>query len=148
MLMAVAYGYVAMTLKDISKNRTPRDPRKPETWFAALMQSGGAGIYGDFFLGKVNRFGNDFLNTLAGPSLGTLGEIAKAGTLALHGEVEGARDQAIRTAMGNTPFINLWYTRAAMDWLILDRVKEWMSPGYKRRMLRQMRREFGQKRIW
>ena len=148
MLTSVAYGYLAMTLKDLSKNRTPRDPLKLETWLAAAMQSGGAGIYGDFLLGSSSRFGNSFLETLAGPLFGDVGNLVMAGSSALHGEFERAGDKTIRTLMGSMPYINLWYTKAAMDWLFLDGVKEWMSPGYKARMLRNMEKEFGQTELW
>ncbi len=144
---ALAFGYMAMTLKDISKNRTPRDPLKKETWFAAAMQSGGLGIFGDFFLGKVNRFGGGFTETLAGPFMGELGNLVDVGSHILHGEGKEARDLAIRSTMNNMPYLNLWYTRAAMDWLLLDRIKEAMSPGYKRRMRQNMEKEFGQQTL-
>ncbi|MDL2267178.1 hypothetical protein LJC46_04225 [Desulfovibrio sp. OttesenSCG-928-G15] len=147
MTSALAYGYVAMTLKDLAKNRTPKDPTKPETWAAAAMQSGGAGIYGDFFLGKANRFGNDFLETLAGPTLGELSSIVNALNGIAHGDVEKGRDTLIRVGIGNTPFGNLWYTKAATDWLFLDNLKEWMSPGYKRRLRKNMEKEYGQRQL-
>jgi hypothetical protein len=115
--------------------------------FAAVLQSGGAGIFGDFLLGTQSRFGNSLLETLAGPLAGTVGDFAKAAGLTLHGDVAAGRDQAIRAAVNTTPFINLWYTRAAMDYLFLDGMREWMSPGYKRRMLRRMRKDYGQRPI-
>jgi hypothetical protein len=145
---ALAFGYLAMILKDISRGRTPRDPRKAETWLAAAMQSGGAGIFGDFFLGKVNRFGGGFADTVVGPLGGVVADLVKTGTLALHGEPGEARDQAIRTAMNNMPYLNLWYTRAAMDWLLLDRIKEALSPGYKRRLRQTMEKEYGRTSLY
>ena len=50
----------------------------------------------------------------------------------------------MRLAMGNAPFINLWYTRAALDWMLLYHVREMMSPGTLRRTERKMKKEFGQ----
>ena len=147
MISALAYGYIAMTLKDLAKGNSPKDPQKLETWMAAALQSGGAGIYGDFFLGKANRFGNNFLETLAGPTLGEISTIANALNGAFHGDVAGARDSLIRVGLGNIPYGNLWYTKAAGDWLFMDGIKEWMSPGYKRRMLRNMRKDYGQEEL-
>ena len=144
---ALAFGYIAMTLKDISKNRTPRDPNKPETWFAALAQSGGIGIFGDFLLGKFNRFDGELVEVAVGPLGGGIADLAKTGSLALHGEFGDASDRAIRMTMDNVPYLNLFYTQAAMDWLVLDRIKEAMSPGWKRRMLRQMESDFGQQQL-
>lgn len=147
MTTAMAYGYIAMTLKDLAKGRTPKDPAKLETWMAAALQSGGAGIYGDFFLGKANRFGNSFLETLAGPTLGEVSTIANALNGAFHGDIESGRDSLIRVGLGNLPYGNLWYTKAATDWLFMDGIKEWMSPGYKRRMKRNMEKDYGQREI-
>ena len=147
MASSLAYGYIAMSLKDLAKNRTPKDPARLETWYAAALQSGGLGIYGDFFLGKANRFGNGFLETLAGPTMGEMSNVVRAIQDAMHGDIENSRDTLIRVGIGNIPFGNLWYTKAAADWLFFDDLKEWMSPGYKRRMLRNMREEYGQRQI-
>lgn len=145
---ALAYGYLAMTLKDYAKNRTHRDPLKPETWLAAAMQSGGAGIYGDFLLGKMNRFGNGALETAAGPMLGDISSIIMAANSMVHGEFEQGRDRLIRTGMSNLPYINMFYVKPAADYFILDSIREWMSPGYKGRMRREMEREFGQRPLF
>lgn len=141
-LNALAFGYASMVLKDLSKGRLPRDPGKWETWLAAAMQSGGAGIYGDFFLAKANRFGNDLAGTLAGPSLGMLGDATKIPGMLIRGEGRDALEQGIRTTLDNAPFINLWYTRAALDWTLLYHVREWMSPGALARAERKMKQEY------
>lgn len=143
-LSSIAFGYVAMTAKDISKGRTPRDPRKKETWMAAIMQSGGAGIYGDFLLGKVNRFGNDFVSTLVGPLGGAVDDAVKVGGQLVRGEFENAGEDALRLAMSNAPFVNLWFTRGALDWGLLYHMREMMSPGTLKRTERKMKTEFGQ----
>ena len=143
-LSSIAFGYVAMTAKDISKGRTPRDPRKKETWLAAIMQSGGAGIYGDFLLGKVNRFGNDFASTLVGPLSGAVVDAVKVGGQLVRGEFEHAGEDALRLTMDNAPFVNLWFTRSALDWGLIYHMREMMSPGTLARTERKMRTEFGQ----
>lgn len=143
-LNALAFGYASMVLKDLSKGRSPREWDKWETWLAAAMQSGGAGIYGDFFLAKANRFGNDLAGTLAGPLLGTAGDVAKIPGMLLRGEGRDALEQSIRTTLDNAPFINLWYTRAALDWTLLYHVREWMSPGTLARTERKMKETYGQ----
>jgi hypothetical protein len=64
--------------------------------------------------------------------------------------------QAIRTGddpfakmanfiQGNTPFINLFYLRMAMDYLILYNIKEWQNPGYLKRMEKRLKKETNQK---
>ena len=146
-LSSVAFGYAAMTLKDISKGRTPRSLTEKETWFAAMAQSGGAGIFGDFLFGSVNRFGNTFLETVSGPLAGVGGEIVKITSEALHGDFANGADDTLRLAMANAPFVNLWFTRAAMDWGLIYHVREMLSPGTLRRTERKMKTEFGQEFI-
>ena len=139
-LWMTVFGYGAMTLKDLIKGRSPRDPLSPATWSAAMMQGGAFGIYGDFLFGEMkNRFGGGFLATVAGPTFGTVSDIAD-----LWGRIRAGEDaaaQTFRLAIANTPFANLFYTRMALDYLILYRVQEWLNPGYLRRMERRIEKE-------
>jgi len=144
----LAFGYLAMTLKDMTRGRTPRDPSKPETWAAAALQMGAFGVYGDFVFGQVNSHGSTFAETAIGPLGGVMADLVNINLHATSGDVVKARDQSIRTGMSNIPWVNLFYTRAAFDWLIADRIKEEISPGYKRRMWRERERKFGQKPLW
>ena len=134
------FGYGAMSVKDMLKGRTPRDPLSPSTWMAAMLQGGAFGIYGDFLFGEMkNRFGGGLLSTLAGPTFGTFNDIAD-----LYGRLRDGDDgaaQAFRLLISNTPFMNLFYTRMALDYLILYRVQEWLNPGYLRRMERRIEKE-------
>lgn len=77
MLMTTAFGYVSMAAKDLAKGRTPRDWKDPKTWLAAFTQGGGAGFYGDFILGDCNRFGGGFAESVAGPTVGNIGDLAR-----------------------------------------------------------------------
>lgn len=135
-------GYGAMVAKDLAKGRTPRDPTQWNTWQAAMMQGGGMGIYGDFLLGETNRFGRSALDTLAGPTLGSISDLDELRAKAMAGEDTAA--SAIRFITSNTPFANLFYTRAALDHLILFEFQEAVNPGYLRRMERRIRRENNQ----
>jgi hypothetical protein len=134
------FGYGAMSVKDMLKGRTPRDPLSPSTWMAAMLQGGAFGIYGDFLFGEMkNRFGGGLLSTLAGPTFGTFNDIGD-----LYGRLRDGDDgaaQAFRLLISNTPFMNLFYTRMALDYLILYRVQEWLNPGYLRRMERRIEKE-------
>jgi len=141
---AVAFGYISMTAKDFARGKEFRDPRKPETWFAAAVQSGGAGIFGDFLFGKVNRVGSSFLETMAGPTAGTLGKAIGLGGQLVRGDIEDVGADTARMAVDNTPFVNLWYTRMALDYAMLFHVREMLSPGTLRRTERRMQKEYGQ----
>lgn len=146
-MASVAFGYAAGVLKDISKGRTPRDPRKMETWLSAVLQSGGAGIFGDIFLGTADRMGNSALSAMAGPlagSIGGVGGLTQMTGEAARGDWKNVGHDAARWAMGHAPFVNLWYTRSAVDWAFLFHVREMLSPGSLRRSERKLKEEFGQ----
>jgi hypothetical protein len=135
-------GYVSQSAKEMAKGRSPRDPALYETWVAAMLQGGGLGIYGDFFFGEYNRFGRSALDTLAGPTLGTGADLLELWAKVRSGD--DAASSALRLAVGNTPFMNLFYTRAAMDYLVLYPMQEAINPGYLRRMESRIRRENNQ----
>lgn len=141
-LWTTAFGYGAMVAKDMLKGRTPRPPDDPKTWAAAMTQGGGLGIFGDFLFGEANRFGGGLISTAAGPVLGAAEDLHELYGRALRGD--DLASAALRTAVGNTPFANLFYTRAAMDYLILYSIQENLNPGSLRRMERRVERENGQ----
>lgn len=143
---SMVMGYAAMTAKDFVKGKEPRDPSKPETWMAAVVQSGGAGIYGDFLFAKVNRFGGGIIDTLAGPTAGTINSVFKLYAGVREGEARGG--DALRLAMDNTPFINLWYTRAALDYAILYHLQEMVSPGTLARREYEAKKDFNQQYLF
>jgi hypothetical protein len=54
---------------------------------------------------------------------------------------------AFRALVSNTPFINLFYTRLALDYLILWHIQEWLNPGAMRRFEQSVERNHRQ-RFW
>lgn len=145
-------GYAAMTLKDIARGYwPPRDPTDPSTMMAAFVQGGAAGIYGDFLFSRVNRFGGGLTETVAGPSLGAIADLAELGLKArdasLSSEDEVKLADILNYGTQNTPWINLFYTRPALDYLILNSAREVASPGVNRRTLARRKTEYGQQSI-
>jgi hypothetical protein len=138
-----ALGYLSMTLKDLVKGKNPRDPDDAAGYAkvvaASMVQGGGLGIYGDFLFGEANRFGGGIIGTLAGPTAGSL-EQAHQLLGAIRGEGNAAAE-AIRMGVGHTPFVNLFYTRLALDHMVLFRLQEWANPGYLRRVEQRTKRE-------
>lgn len=142
-LWTTAFGYLSMSAKDAVKGRQPRPPNDYKTWMAAMTQGGGFGIMGDFMFGEVSRFGNKPLETLAGPTLGTASNVIDLWAKIRSGD--DAASSALRLAQNNTPFLNLFYTRIAMDHLFLWSVQEAMNPGSLRRTEQRIQQENGQK---
>jgi len=105
---------------------------KASTMTAAMLQGGALGIYGDFVLGTENRFGQDPITTLMGPGVGTAGDVLK--TLIKIRDGDDPSANVVNLMKNNTPFINLFYTRMALDYLVFYRMQEYMNPGYLSRM--------------
>lgn len=147
-LAMTALGYVSMTLKDIAKGREPRDPTDPKSWGQAFLQGGGAGIYGDFLTADYNRFGGGLDDTLLGPTWGLTKDIAEllsaTGRWAIGMSDKEPDGKLFTIFKNNTPFLNLFYTRAALDYLILYDVQEAISPGSLKRMEKRIKEETGQ----
>lgn len=142
-------GMIALQTKEILKGRSPRDPfgeKWAPAWAAAFTQGGGLGIYGDFLFGEANRFGGGLLETLAGPTLGSISDAKDIWDRIRKGDDPSA--QAIRFATGNTPFVNLPYTKIVLDYLVLYELQEMASPGYLKRMEDRLRKENDQTMIF
>jgi hypothetical protein len=152
-----ALGYVSMTAKELAKGREPRDITEPgvawRTFLAASAQGGGLGLYGDFLFGEANRSGRGTADTLLGPTLGEVSHVNDLFKRAIRGEA-GAGEafrEALRIASGTHPAAAVvvnGYPRIALDYLILYRIQEELSPGYLRRMESRMRKENAQEYVF
>jgi hypothetical protein len=141
-LWSTLAGYASMSLKDLAKGRTPRDPMEAKTWQAAMLQGGGMGIWGDFLFGEASRFGGKFSDLLVGPVPAMASDFVDLYHKALQGDDVAA--QALKKVIDHTPFLNLFYTRMALDYLIIYRMQEAMNSGYLRRMERRVEKENAQ----
>ena len=148
-------GALAMQLKEMSKGRDPRPMNSPEFWGAALLQGGGMGIFGDFLFSDVDRFDRGLANTIAGPVVGFADDVRKLtiGNLveAAKGEDTNAASEFVKFAARYTPGSSLWYTRLALERLVIDQAQMMADPKYSskiRRLERRYRKEFGQEYWW
>jgi hypothetical protein len=136
-------GYASMTAKDyLAGLDQPRDPTSPKTILAALKQGGGLGIYGDFLFGEANRFGNGVLETIAGPGIGAGASLINLAVRARDGETKAG--EILNLALQNTPYANLFWTRPALDYLVLNSLRESLSPGFLARQEQRRFKDFGQ----
>lgn len=140
--LSTAMGYAAMSAKDLLRGKNPRPVNDWKTWQAAMVQGGGLGIYGDFLFGKYNRMGGSLSGSLVGPVAGVADTVADLWTRIRNGDDVAAT--AFQAAIQNTPFMNLFYTRTAMDYLFLYSLQEAMNPGFLQRSERRIERENNQ----
>jgi hypothetical protein len=149
-------GYSIMTLKDLMKGQNPRNPVSPSTAVAAIMQGGGLGIAGDYLFGEYNRFGQNPLESAAGPVIGQGGttlmdlwnrimarwEGTESANMQRH-PLSDLGPDALKLVTDNLPFVNLFYTRQALNYLFLYSLQETMRPGYLKRAERSLQKRTG-----
>jgi hypothetical protein len=149
------FGAIALQLKDLINGKDPRDMTTPKFWGAAFMQGGGLGIFGDMLYtagGGNARGGQANWTGLAGPVFGTAFDAADVtlgnAVRASQGKDVDLGADVLRLGKQNTPFVNLWYARGAIDHLVLHDLQEQASPGYLRRMRQRARKDWGQRYWW
>jgi hypothetical protein len=119
------------------------------TLWASLLKGGGFGILGDVLLAD-NAYGKKISGALLGPSFGTLDQWWDVYATARGGLQEGdlskvadAKPKALKALVDITPFANLFYARAALNYIGLYQAQEALNPGYLRRMERRVERDTG-----
>lgn len=143
LILNTIMGYIAMSSKDMLRGRSPRDPAKGSTILESFSQGGGIGIYGDFIVGQIqNEYGNNVFESILGPTASDAKKIIEL--------VFNPKDPAkmgkkfFELVEGNAPIINMWYTKAAYDYLIGYQIKEFLDPGFFERMRARHEEKRGQ----
>lgn len=150
MVAATFTGMLANVLSDALKGQDPFAKYKEHPMAAVaagFIRAGGGSIYGDFLLGEWNRFGHSLLGSLAGPTFGQIDKVAEIWSDITHGakdhKLRDAGSLGVKLVRDNAPFLNMIYTRMAIDYLFMYRFQEWMNPGYLRRMEGRMKQKSG-----
>ena len=143
LMLGTIFGYIVLSVKDMLSGRSPRDPKKLAVVMQSFVQGGGGGIYGDFLMSEIqNQYGNGVFETALGP---TASDIKKFIDVVKNmNEPKKAGKKFLQLAEGHTPFINLYYTKAAYDYLIGYQIKEYLDPGFFDRMKKRNEENRGQ----
>ena len=143
-----AMGYVAMSAKDILKGKEPRTIFSNDYMKSAavirdsMIQGGSMGLIGDLAFGDFSKFRGSFLRAAAGPVLSTAEDVVTIFDKAIKGGDFGK--DTFKLATKNIPFSNLFYTRTALDYMVLYGLMETMDPGYLRKMERRYKKDYDQ----
>lgn len=150
-------GAVSIQVSNLLNGKDARDmsPDNAEFWFSALAKGGGLGFIGDFLANQASEdptMGSWGAVQLAGPVATTALETADLITATLNKGLYGndikVGAKAVKLVRSHTPFVNLWYTSAALDRAVMNQVNEALSPGYTRKMMRRSQRLHGQGYWW
>ncbi len=150
------FGALGMQLKELAKGNDPRPMTEMKFWMAAAFQGGGLGIFGDFFFAASSRAGGGIAETLTGPVVGLVSDIAKPlarnVTAALQGKDTTVGRDLSKFVRRNTPVASsLWYARVAYDRLVADTLQSYLDPGAEtawKRQMRQHERDYGTRPWW
>lgn len=137
--MTTIGGYLSGAIKDALKGREPKPLINEDGSFnvktlnEAALRGGGLGILGDFLFTEYDQTYNSFMGVAAGPVIGQLDPLMSIYSGYARGE--NMSPEAVKLAVNNTPFINLFYIRPVLDYYILWNLNEMLSPGYAERMV-------------
>ena len=138
------WGFLGMQTQELLKGRTPRPLTDPSTYKDAFIKGGAGGLWLDFLMGDYNSRFRNLSGDIMGPTGSTLSDMAEIGAGMMRNEASAAG--TFSKIWSNLPFNNLLYTKAALDMVFLDNIKESLSPGYTKRQKASLK-ERGQARL-
>jgi hypothetical protein len=129
-------GYVKNTLADavVRGEWPPQNPADPAVLLRAMLTSGAAGLVGDILLRDYTEYNLDIFDTLAGPLFGDLKKIFMIGLVDPVWNQTFNKKNVLELVKQNTPYINFWYTKLAIDYLFVNEMREYLNPGWIDRM--------------
>jgi hypothetical protein len=146
-----AMGYVALTLKDLASNRTPRSLDDRQTYVDAFVSGGAGGIYADFLVSAADPSYNNFAKALVGPMAGPIEDMVAVSQKAVRSAVgdkeKGFKKKDLKKIYRNIPGQNHLVIRPILDYLFLDAHMRSIDPQGYRRSRRAMRKR-GQKPLY
>lgn len=143
MLALTTVGYASMSIRDMLQFREPRDPLDHKTLAAAFLYSGAGGLAGDFVLNDYRQYGRGVAPFLGGPTASTAQDVFTVVSAVANGDLRDASARAFNATARMTPFVNLWWSRTALDFMLINPAKNFLNPGYLQRMEQRQAREQG-----
>ena len=128
MLPAVGLGYASIAAKNMLKGKEPPAWDDPAVLTDALVQSGFAGMFGDFLAGEYGRYYHKWDEATLGAGYATFKDYGEL----FVGLTTGNKDaeDVWKNLRYNIPYANLFYTEAAVNYGLHYGVMETFSPGY------------------
>lgn len=138
-------GAFVLQLKELQKGKDAKPMTSPEFWGKAMAQGGGWGIFGDFIGASENRFGGGFAETLAGPGVQTVANVADLSVgnamKLVRGDKTDFWKDTLRLMRQEVPVASsLWYVKPAYDRLILQQLDAMVNPEHDAQMQKAVQR--------
>jgi hypothetical protein len=153
MATATMLGAVSIQLKSLVAGNNPQDMSDPKFAGRAVVQGGALGLYGDTLVNLWASPYKEHITDQLGPMVGLGGDIYDLARAAWDkardpNAKENVGGEAARILKGNTPGASLWYTKAALDHLIFQRLQDYYSPGYAQRLRDRTQKFYNSGQWW
>ena len=125
-------GYTAITLKELVKGKEPPSFDDPNLWVDAVVHSGLAPIVGDFLGGEYGRYNHEWDEAVLGFGYSKFKGFGELMVGLYDGDTDAA--DVWRSLRYNTPFANLYFTEAAINYGLHYAMMESLEPGYLNRL--------------
>lgn len=124
-----AGGYALVQLGELRNGREPK-PMTTELLIESMVRGGGLGFYGDliYSVGEANSGKDAFVKTL-GPTAENIATISQIVNDAYGLEPQKSVDDTLKLIKGNVPFANHFMIKPVVDYMFLNQVTEYVSPG-------------------
>lgn len=149
------FGAISLQAANLLAGRDLQDPTTAKFWGNAMMKGGGLGVFGDMLYNGVfeeSKYGSpnvlNFFGPIAGTAFDTWDAAMSMRDAALYDKETKWQQKALRLVRGNTPFINVWYAKMALDHAVFNDMNEMLSPGYIRRQRNKTAKNYGQGYWW
>lgn len=152
-------GGLVVQLKELLNGNDPQtiydsnDPKKAGSFFVrSAVQGGGLSFLGDILVAGTDTSGRDANSFVAGPLGNDFTSVLglTVGNLTQYNEGKDTNfgNEAFKFVKGKIPAQNLWYTKAAINRLVLDEIQDTIAPGYREKALRKAERQQDRERFW
>ena len=127
-LPILTIGYTSVVLKNLVAGKTPPAFDDPQLFIDVAVGSGFAPLVGDYLSGEYGRYNHTWDEAVGGPAYSQFKDWGKLWVGLVSGD-KGASD-VFKSIRYNTPFANLFYTEAVVNYGLLYGTMESLSPGY------------------
>lgn len=135
-------GYVGLSLRELAYGRQPPSVDEPKTYMSAFLYSGAGSYAADLLVNDARKYGRGLAEWVPGPAYTKILKPTEQIFSALvRGEFKDAADRTFEAAYKMIPFNNHFVFRAALDYMILNPVREYLNPGTLRKRERRLAKE-------
>ena len=148
--MLTVAGYFSLTIDDLISGKERRkffndkgdlDKHALDTLKASFLRGGAGGLYADLLMREYDNSYNSVARAVGGPVLSEAERAVDIAADVARGEFDAGKTASF--IKGNTPWLNMFYIKPALDYGIFYNMQEFFDPGSLKKMERHQRKNYG-----